>query len=845
MIARLAVSMRRLRRRFTRSYWELRLMPLSKSEGTSSSRGLIMIQIDGLSHPQMRRAVREGHMPFLEKLIEKENYEEYSHYSGLPSATPGVQGELFYGVKSCVPAFHFYDRKTSQMFTMYDAKSASEIEKQMARENRGLLEEGSSYSNIFSGGAKESHFCCATFGWQGFFKLLNPMSWTALFIFHLDILIKTLFLLVIELGLSIVDCIRGMLKGQYFFYEAQFILTRVFICVLLRELIVLGARIDIARGLPVIHVNFFGYDEQSHRRGPSSAFAHWCLRGIDAAVAQLWREARLADRREYDIWIYSDHGQEDTAPYHKLHHENIQDVLDGIFSKAAAQNPARARMGHGPSCCYAGRYYPARPSRGERDAPRNSPAPAPAPASHTAETETQTPDVIAAGMGPLCHVYSKIPLGHDERIKLAHDILVKAEVPLVLIPDEGRNALAITASGTYNLPRDASDVLGHDHPFLEEAAHDLAELCHHPYSGDLILSGWLANRKPITFPIENGSHAGIGAEETHGFALLPQDTPLPERSREYLRPSILREAALRVLGRSESVVSRETRQADVVPKTLRVACYNVHGCLGMDGKRSTDRIARVIARYSPDAIALQELDAGCKRSQEIHQAEAIAERLRMTFQFYPSFCLNGHYGNGILSHYPMRQVKVGGLPQLYKRKEFEPRGALWVELDLGGGTQVQIITTHLSLWPQERLLQTEALLGPEWLGSPLCKPPVILCGDFNSSPASQVYKRITTRLQDAQMLLEFHRPYGTWLRSYSFTRIDHMFISPDIKVTRIVVPSTELDKVASDHFPLFIDLVVSGRAARVPEHGQALGAAKAGSAGKEFSEGFVNKSEQE
>ena len=246
-----------------------------------------------------------------------------------------------------------------------------------------------------------------------------------------------------------------------------------------------------------------------------------------------------------------------------------------------------------------------------------------------------------------------------------------------------------------------------------------------------------------------------------------------------------------------------------VSQSLRIASYNVHGCLGMDGKLSPARIARVIARYNPDAIVLQELDAGCKRSDEVHQAEAIAKILQMNFHFHPSYCFNGHYGNAILSRHPMRLIKVGSLPQLYQQQHYEPRGALWVELKLQGSS-VHLINTHLSLWPQERLIQIESLLGPDWLGNILCKNPVILAGDFNSSPTSRVYKRITSKLYDTQLLLESHQPYGTWLRSYSFTRIDHVFVSSDMRVNRVMVPNTELDRMASDHFPLFVDLQVNG-----------------------------------
>ena len=41
---------------------------------------------------------------------------------------------------------------------------------------------------------------------------------------------------------------------------------------------------------------------------------------------------------------------------------------------------------------------------------------------------------------------------------------------------------------------------------------------------------------------------------------------------------------------------------------LRVATYNVHGCVGMDRQRSEARIAEVIAQLSVDIVGLQEVD---------------------------------------------------------------------------------------------------------------------------------------------------------------------------------------------------------------------------------------------
>ena len=61
------------------------------------------------------------------------------------------------------------------------------------------------------------------------------------------------------------------------------------------------------------------------------------------------------------------------------------------------------------------------------------------------------------------------------------------------------------------------DVLGERHPYLQEVTHDLIKVCHHPDAGDLTFCGWRVEKQPISFPIENGAHAGPGREETNAF----------------------------------------------------------------------------------------------------------------------------------------------------------------------------------------------------------------------------------------------------------------------------------------------------------------------------------------
>jgi len=245
-------------------------------------------------------------------------------------------------------------------------------------------------------------------------------------------------------------------------------------------------------------------------------------------------------------------------------------------------------------------------------------------------------------------------------------------------------------------------------------------------------------------------------------------------------------------------------------RKLRLLTYNVHRCQGTDRRLSPARIAEVIARCRPDVVALQELDIGRARTRWVDQAGSIAHRLGMDVHFHPALQSDGElYGDAILTALPARLVKAGLLPALAVARRLEPRGALWVAVEVEG-VAVQIVNTHLSLIGRERVRQVAALLGPEWLGRSDCLGPKILLGDFNAVPRSTAYQAITHTLADAQRLLApARRPIPTFPARLPTLRLDHVFVSQDsVRVTAVEVPRSLLTRVASDHLPLVVDLEI-------------------------------------
>ncbi|SDK15170.1 endonuclease/exonuclease/phosphatase family protein [Microbulbifer yueqingensis] len=808
MFDRIETRLRRLRRRFSRSAWMAKLLKLSTSESHPTDHGLILIQVDGLAYPQLQRALAKKRMPFLRKLIRKEHYQLDHLFPGVPSTTPAVQAELFYGVRAIVPAFGFMMRDTDQLVRMYDPDAACAVEKKLeARVDDPLLKDGSCYLSLFRAGAAdgEAHFCPASRGWGPALREASPLTVLLLLLSNVWGLIRTGALLVIEVVLAIIDSIRGVVHGEDFWRELMFIPTRVAVTILMRELCTFGVKIDIARGLPIIYVNLLGYDEQSHRRGPDSAFAHWVLKGIDDAIARIWRAAHRSENRQYDVWIFSDHGQEQAEPYEVRHGRSLGEALSEALRDLPGDSDRYRSTGRRGVQLERARMFGSEWI--EKMIPRDEPG----------ETEPESPLALAA-LGPVAMLYNLRTNG-TPRQEIARLIVERAAVPLVLYRSSDEEDTPVHGwwrGGAVELPRDGLRLMGDEHPFAEQTAADLAQLCHHPDAGDFIMSGWCAGEKPMTFAVENGSHGGPGPNETNAFALLPKDIRRPEQG--YWRAEDLRRAAQEFLELYHPLVLVPTPRAHAT-KTLRVMTYNVHSCLGVDGKYSARRIARVIARYQPDVVALQELDVSRPRSGGDDQAERIARYLEMDFQFHPAINLEEErYGDAILSRLPMRVVKKGilpGPPEAARRSLLptvdEPRGAVWVEVE-HNGEKVHIVNTHLGLGKAERLRQVDALLGPDWLGHPECGGYKVLLGDFNALPNSAEHKRLSEQLHDAQMHLANHRPRGTFPSRLARARIDYIFTGRRLKVSKVVVPRTELTQVASDHLPLIADLELPGRA---------------------------------
>jgi len=242
---------------------------------------------------------------------------------------------------------------------------------------------------------------------------------------------------------------------------------------------------------------------------------------------------------------------------------------------------------------------------------------------------------------------------------------------------------------------------------------------------------------------------------------------------------------------------------------LRVATYNVHGCVGMDRRRSEARIAEVIAQLSVDIVGLQELDLSRPRSAGVDQTGMIAEQLGWHSHFHPAMRRdNEHYGNAVLSRYPLTFRRAAELPGTAPFFCRESRAAIEMDVETNLGA-VHIINTHLGLGWRERLLQAQLFTSAEWHAAIAGDAPLILLGDFNSLPGSRPYRALTRYLRDVRELVRATRPIRTFPTWFPALAVDHIFVNAALQPLSLTVHRSTVARIASDHFPLIAELGLS------------------------------------
>lgn len=257
---------------------------------------------------------------------------------------------------------------------------------------------------------------------------------------------------------------------------------------------------------------------------------------------------------------------------------------------------------------------------------------------------------------------------------------------------------------------------------------------------------------------------------------------------------------------------REARRRSAAPRAapgpgeLLIGSWNLHKCVGMDGRFDPHRSVSVIAELGADIMALQEADRRFGRRVGLLDAKLLERHAGLVP--LPVSDLQdglGWHGNAILvrpgTRARLRRLALPGA---------EPRGAVVADLDLKGGP-LRLVAAHFGLLPRCRRRQSTAVLAALLEAEPM---PTVLCGDLNEwNPGER---------SSLRALAPLFGPVTAGPASFP-TRLpmlplDRILAWPRPLVTEVEVHDSPLARVASDHLPLTARLHLATIAERFAEY---------------------------
>lgn len=235
---------------------------------------------------------------------------------------------------------------------------------------------------------------------------------------------------------------------------------------------------------------------------------------------------------------------------------------------------------------------------------------------------------------------------------------------------------------------------------------------------------------------------------------------------------------------------------------FRVVTYNIHkGIGGVDRKYRLERIAETLRHLDADIACLQEVDDGVRRSNYQQQAKVLSQELSMPHvAFQRNVKLKrGHYGNAILSKYPLSDITHVDLTIPLKKR----RRALLADCRLrkeGHQHKVLVVSSHLGLAGFERQIQLRRLLAHDRLENATSRSAVLLCGDYND-----VWGTLGKRVMQPAGYRSVSRATRTFPAVMPIRSLDRIFYRGPLHSEHAFAGHTRLARQASDHLPLVAD----------------------------------------
>ena len=515
---------------------------------TDEGRGLLILEIDGLSYYHMQKALEEGWMPVARDMMEKDGYVLSRVDCGLPSQTSGCQTGIMYGRNHDVPAFYWYDKDQGKRFE--SSVDAGAINARFA-DGTGLVRGGSSIGNMMNGDAKKSMLTLCSLGTGDDEEKKQQARDIYLLMLNPYFFMRTLALFFGEVLLELWQGARQRIQNvrpRINRLHKAFPFVRAGIAVFVRDVSAYIATLDIIRGAPVVYVNYTGYDEVAHYAGPWTRDAFGSLRGWDRIIGHFRDVIDRKAPRPYELIILSDHGQSYGATFKQRYGLSLQEFIekhlpggtevvhgtasdDGAPSMVALaaelKNVQEQGVGGGVGRAVAGQTEKLLKGGAERQRGDAEP---------TKPAESATAMVF--GSGNIAQVYFDL---YPRKMVLSEleaaypglvDALVQHEgIGFVVSYGDDGVPLVMGAGGVRNLH--TGEVVGEDplEPYgdVDLRAEQVRRVADFPHAGDLMVNSTLYPDGTVAAMEELvGNHGGMGGEQTDAFIFHTPDMEIPE-----------------------------------------------------------------------------------------------------------------------------------------------------------------------------------------------------------------------------------------------------------------------------------------------------------------------------
>ena len=284
-----------------------------KSSYNKQYSGVIMLEIDGLSFNTLKKAIDKGVMPTVKSWIENDTHTLKQWETDLSSQTGASQAGILHGNNRDIVAYRWVEKENDNNIMVSGKLShAPKIEERISN-GEGLLVNGISIANMFSGDSKISALTSSRLG--GISRIYNKTLHTIFLDAYNFQRIFILFLwdILVEFKSQLVHDIKNI--QPHLRRTPVYAAIRAGANVVLRESTTEILTSEILTGeIDTAYATFMGYDEVAHHSGVEDDDVWSVLKQIDLQFSRLTSAITMSDR-DYKLVILSDHGQSNGATF--------------------------------------------------------------------------------------------------------------------------------------------------------------------------------------------------------------------------------------------------------------------------------------------------------------------------------------------------------------------------------------------------------------------------------------------------------------------------------------------------------------------------------------------------